>query len=216
MKKTIKWNLAQKAERTWWQRYLKGKDVAAYHAWKRKYWDGILQTIAQQAPITAGMHVLDAGCGPAGIFMQLENCVVDAVDPLLDVYAADLPHFKPEMYPYVTFHASPIEQYQTTKQYDIVFCMNAINHVSDFGKSYDLLAQMVKPGGILVVSIDAHNHAFFKHLFRLIPGDVLHPHQYDLAEYAACITDRGFTMLQTEKLKHAFFFDHYVQVARKN
>lgn len=215
MKKTIKWNLAQKAERTWWQQYLKGKDVAAYHTWKRAYWDGILQAIAQQVPVQAGMRILDAGCGPAGIFMQLSNCVVDAVDPLLDMYATDLPHFKPSMYPYVTFHTSPLEQYQTTHQYDIVFCMNAINHVSDIHGSYDLLAQLVKPGGILVVSIDAHNYGFFKHLFRLIPGDVLHPHQYDLQEYAAFITNRGFTMLQTEKRKHEFFFDHYVQVARK-
>lgn len=215
MKATIKWNIAQKAERTWWQRYLKGKDVQAYHNWKRNYWAGILASIRSTAPITPGMRILDAGCGPAGIFMQFESCQVDAVDPLLDEYAADLPHFKPEMYPYVTFHATPLENYRAEHLYDVVFCMNAINHVSDIEASYNLLVNMVKPGGKLVVSIDAHNHAFFKHLFRLIPGDILHPHQYDLEEYAAFLTKRGCTLLQTEKRKHEFFFDHYVQVAQK-
>ncbi len=215
MKKTIKWNLAQKAERTWWQQYLKGKDVAAYHTWKRAYWDGILQAIAQNVDIKPGMRILDAGCGPAGIFMELGNCEVDAVDPLLDMYSADLPHFKPEMYPYVTFHASPLEQYTADKQYDVVFCMNAINHVSDIKLSYDLLTQMVKPGGILVVSIDAHNFSFFKYLFRLIPGDILHPHQYNLKEYSSFLESRNCKIEQVVCIKQEFFFDHYVLVARK-
>lgn len=215
MKRTIKWNIAQKAERTWWQRYLKGKDVAAYQTWKRAYWQGILNSIADAAPVLPGMDILDAGCGPAGIFMNLEGCQVDAVDPLLDSYAADLPHFKSDMYPYSTFHAIPMEQFTTDHRYDIVFCMNAINHVYNIGTSYDLLTNLLKPGGKLVVSIDAHNHKFFKHLFRMIPGDILHPHQYDLAEYACFLTSRSCRIVQTERIKHEFFFDHYVQVAEK-
>ena len=86
MKRTIKWNIAQKAELKWWQQYLKGKDVEAYHTWKRAYWQGILDKIAGSAPIREGMSILDAGCGPAGMFMQLPNCNVDALDPLLDKY----------------------------------------------------------------------------------------------------------------------------------
>lgn len=215
MKETLKWQLAQKAELKWWQQYLKGKDVSGYHSWKRNYWQGILDAVKAEAPVNEGMDILDAGCGPAGIFMQLTGCKVDAVDPLLDQYARELPHFKQEMYPYVRFFSSPLEKYTADKQYDIVFCMNAINHVSDIQQSYDLLVSMVKPGGKLVVSIDAHNHAFFKHLFRLIPGDILHPHQYDLGEYAAFLTKRNCTVLNSIKLKHEFFFDHYVQVAVK-
>ena len=90
--------------------------------------------------------------------------------------------------------------------------MNAINHVADINFSYDLLASMVKPGGKIVVTIDAHNHKFFKHLFRLVPGDILHPHQYDLKEYETFLTTRNFKIKQSEKLKDEFFFDHYMQV----
>lgn len=215
MKKTLKWSIAQKAELQWWENYLKGKDVQQYHAWKRNYWQGLLDMIADTCPIMAGMDVLDAGCGPAGIFMNLPACKVDAIDPLLDNYNTHLPHFKTGDYPYVTFFTTPMEQYVPNKQYDIVFCMNAINHVIDIRHSYQLLAQWVKPGGKLVITIDAHNHAFFKHLFRLVPGDILHPHQYDLTEYAAFITGNGFTILQEDKLKTEFFFNHYMQVAEK-
>ncbi len=213
MKKTLKWNLAQKAELKWWGNYLKGKDVESYHAWKRNYWQKLLDLVQPVCPVEQGMTVLDAGCGPAGVFMNLSACVVDAVDPLVDDYEKNLPHFKRSDYPYVDFFSLPIEQYKTEKKYDIVFCMNAINHVSDIQFSYDLLAKMVKPGGKLVVTIDAHNFSFFKYLFRMVPGDILHPHQYDLNEYEAFLTNRGFTLLQSNKLKNEFFFDHYMQVA---
>lgn len=212
MKKTLKWNIAQKAELKWWENYLKGKDVEQYHTWKKAYWQKLLDTIKESCPVNPGMDVLDAGCGPAGVFMNLAECKVDAVDPLVDEYEKNLSHFKRSNYPFTTFYSLPIEQYKTDKKYDIIFCMNAINHVADINFSYDLLASMVKPGGKIVVTIDAHNHAFFKHLFRLVPGDILHPHQYDLKEYENFLTNRNFKILQSEKLKDEFFFDHYMQV----
>jgi 2-polyprenyl-6-hydroxyphenyl methylase/3-demethylubiquinone-9 3-methyltransferase len=69
-----------------------------------------------------------------------------------------------------------------------------------------------KQGGDVVVSIDAHNHSFFKHLFRLIPGDILHPHQYDLQEYCDFMTKRGCSISKTLLVKKEFFFSHYVVV----
>ena len=212
MKKTLKWNLAQKAELKWWENYLKGRDVDQYHSWKKNYWQKLLDMIEPVCPVIPGMTILDAGCGPAGIFMNLSDCKVDAVDPLVDNYEKNLSHFKRSNYPYTNFFSLPIEQYKTETKYDIVFCMNAINHVSDINFSYDLLAGMVKPGGKIVVTIDAHNHSFFKKLFRAVPGDILHPHQYDLKEYEAFLTKRNFKILQSNKLKHEFFFDHYMQV----
>lgn len=215
MKKTLKWNIAQKAEMQWWQNYLKGKDVVEYHTWKSNYWQELLNIIAPVCPVKPGIQILDAGCGPAGIFMHLSECKVDAIDPLLDSYDKSLPHFKRNNYPWVQFTNTPIEQFPTTKQYDIVFCMNAINHVIDMQYSYQLLGQWVKPGGRLVITIDAHNYRFFKYLFRLVPGDILHPHQYDLSEYGKFITTNGMEIVMEKKLKTEFFFNHYVQVGVK-
>jgi 2-polyprenyl-6-hydroxyphenyl methylase/3-demethylubiquinone-9 3-methyltransferase len=216
MKKTLKWNIAQKAELRWWKHYLRGKDVAQYQTWKTAYWQNILHLISDNCLVKQDMLALDAGCGPAGIFMSLQNCKVHALDPLLDVYDQNLPHFKKSDYPHVQFFSKPLEEFRVQEVYDMVFCMNAINHVSDLGRCYDILTAAVKPGGKLVISIDAHNYRFFKWLFRLIPGDILHPHQFDRAEYARLLTERNFTILQQEKLKHEFFFNHYIQVAEKN
>ena len=97
----------------------------------------------------------------------------------------------------------------------MVFCMNAINHVSDLALCFEKLVELTLPGGSLIVTIDAHNFAFFKHLFRAIPGDVLHPHQYDLKEYEKMLTSRSCELTSVTRMKKEFFFDHYVLVVRR-
>ncbi|MBK7150077.1 MAG: hypothetical protein IPH78_15055 [Bacteroidetes bacterium] len=93
--------------------------------------------------------------------------------------------------------------------------MNCINHVQDMEKGFEQLKAVCADGGTLILSIDAHNYSFFKHLFRFIPGDVLHPHQYDLAGYQTFLEKQGFKILKTELLKKEFFFGHWVVVASK-
>ena len=213
--KTWKWNLAQNIELRWWKNYLQDKNPTEYLVWKKEYWNNLLAQI-NDLKFENGCEVLDCGCGPAGVFIILpENIGLDAEDPLLNEYENNLPHFKKAMYPNVKFHALPFEDFTTEKKYDVVFCMNAINHVSDLDLCYDKLSSLLKPNGKLIITIDAHNHPFFKHLFRLIPGDVLHPHQFDLNDYEQLLTKRGLKILQTEKLKQEFFFNHYLQVAQK-
>jgi 2-polyprenyl-6-hydroxyphenyl methylase/3-demethylubiquinone-9 3-methyltransferase len=214
MKKTLRWSIAQNLEVRWWQRYLSDKNPEEYLVWKTNYWNGLLAELGANIPDLKGKTVLDAGCGPAGIFLSLPNSEVTAIDPLLDAYAA-LPHFKPERLSHVKFVKTPLELFQPAEKYDVVFCLNAINHVSDIGKAYDALVAAVKPGGTLVVSIDAHNHGLLKHIFRALPGDALHPHQYDLAEYGEFLTERGCKILTSLRKDKGFIFDYYVQVARK-
>ena len=93
--------------------------------------------------------------------------------------------------------------------------MNAINHVHDIQKSYDRLIENAADGAWVVVTIDAHNFSFFKHAFRLLPGDILHPHQYDLNEYQHFMTSRNCEVVASIHLKHEFFFDHYMIIAQK-
>jgi 2-polyprenyl-3-methyl-5-hydroxy-6-metoxy-1,4-benzoquinol methylase len=211
----LKWKIAQGFEIRWWRNYLKKKDPAEYAVWKRAYWQKYLSRLASHVTLNAGDRILDAGCGPAGIFMVLESYGPDAFDPLLDEYEK-LPHFKRSMYPTVGFSVDTLEGYRPEAAYDAVFCMNAINHVDDLAASYDALAAATKPGGTLVVTTDAHKSGFFKFLFRLIPGDILHPHQYDEAEYTAMLTQRGFTVVDSQKMESDFFFFRVMQVAKKN
>jgi len=216
MKKSLRWRTAQFFEARWWNKYLAKKDVATYLAWKKGYWQGVIDKIAGSLKMRPGQYVLDAGCGPAGIFINLPGYQVTAFDPLLDIYEKNLPHFKKEMYPDVDFYNASLETFTSEKLFDVVFCMNAINHVSQLDEAFLTLYNCTKKGGKIVVSIDAHNHPAFKFLFRLQPADILHPHQYDLAEYEQMLTKLNCTMLQTELIKKEFLFNHYILVAEKN
>ena len=208
-----RWKIAQAAEIRWWQKYLKGKPKSDYLHWKRNYWTDLLRQL--QLDLPGGEHHLDAGCGPAGVFMILQQNEVDAVDPLLDQYEDKLEHFSQNDYPWTKFVNLPLEQFTSEKKYDKVFCFNAINHVANLNLCFDKLVQLTSEKGQLIVSIDAHNHSFFKYLFRLAPGDILHPHQYDLEEYKQMLVDRGCVIERVEKAGEGFFFDYYVLVVRR-
>ena len=215
MYKSLRWRVAQFFESRWWRNYLSGKDVATYLSWKKGYWDGVLNKIGKSIDLKPGQRVLDAGCGPAGIFINLQDYLTTAFDPLIDTYEHTLPHFKRSMYPGTMFHRDNLESFRSGEPFDVVFCMNAINHVSKLGEAFDTLVDNTKPGGKVVVSIDAHNYSFFKFLFRIQPADVLHPHQYDLEEYENMLTSRGVTLLQTELIKKEFLFNHYILVGQR-
>jgi 2-polyprenyl-3-methyl-5-hydroxy-6-metoxy-1,4-benzoquinol methylase len=146
----LSWKIAQTAERKWWQIYLKNKDVASYHTWKLAYWKDLLATLSDRLTLNPEAKILDAGCGPAGIFMAFPDNEVTAFDPLIDQYEADLPHFKRTLYPNVRFVTAQIENFDDGEKYDTIFCMNAINHVADIRKSYGNLARLLQPNGKLV------------------------------------------------------------------
>jgi 2-polyprenyl-3-methyl-5-hydroxy-6-metoxy-1,4-benzoquinol methylase len=216
MNKTGRWQVAQFFEIRWWKNYLKGKDVESYLKWKKSYWKDFLSKINQSVKIEESSKILDAGCGPAGIFMELQDYDVTAIDPLLDQYNDNLAHFKKKKYPNTKFETVPLERYENSNTFDIIFCINAINHVSDLSKAFEQLCKSAKAGGTIVVSIDAHNYSFLKHIFRLQPADILHPHQFDLKEYQEMLTSLNCAILQTVVIKKEFLFNHYVLVARKN
>lgn len=212
MASSLRWKIAQWAEIRWWKRYLKNKDQATYTQWKKDYWENLLAQLGENLKLSNDDVVLDAGCGPSGIYTILEDQEVVAIDPLLNEYK----HlFNINDYPNTQFIEKSLEDYQGSNVYNIVFCMNVINHVQDIQKSTDNLIESLKPKGQLLLTIDAHNYSFFKHIFRLLPGDILHPHQYDLQEYEEMLTKRGMKIVKTVHIKKAFFFDHYLLLAEK-
>jgi 2-polyprenyl-3-methyl-5-hydroxy-6-metoxy-1,4-benzoquinol methylase len=215
MASILRWKIAQSAERKWWKNYLKSKDVAQYLNWKKNYWTDFLIQCGNDFLLPSNATILDAGCGPAGIFMVFPHQQVTACDPLIDHYQADLAHFSKDNYSNVHFVNSSIENFTSDQLFDTIFCLNAINHVQDINKGYDVLCQLLKPNGTIVVSIDAHNFPILKKIFKALPGDVLHPHQYDLQEYESFLTNRGLTITMSKRIKKEFIFDHYIIVAHK-
>lgn len=214
MQQSLKWRIAQFMEIRWWRKYLKAKSVEEYSQYKTDYWKGFLAKI-DGVDLQVGDQILDAGCGPAGVFIILQDHEVVAVDPLIGKYESDLVHFSKDRYPNTTFIESGLEAFEATDQFEHVFCLNAINHVSDLEKSLDNLVMAAKPGGKIYLSIDAHRISAWKKFNRLIHWDILHPHQYDLEEYTAMLTSRNCAIDQTIHLKKHVMFDYCLLVATK-
>ncbi len=212
--KGLKWRIAQSLEYIWWQRYLKKKDPEQYLQWKDQYWQKLLLKIHPLIGSPENKKILDAGCGPAGIFMSLNGNSVHAIDPLLDKYDK-LAHFQPGRFPWTSFQTMTMESMLDNHVYDLIFCLNAINHVKDVETCYRALAKALKPGGILVISTDAHRYGLLKKIFQLLPGDMLHPVQLDIDEYAALLTSTGLNIKENILYKPAGIFNYYVTVAHK-
>ena len=213
--KGLKWRLAQYVERRWWRNYLKDKNDDRYLTWKKEYWASFFQKVQQHIQLKEGQSVADMGCGPAGIFTFFENQKVLAVDPLLDMYTKDLSVFDQKKYPWVSFQKSTIEDFSTEELFHLVCCLNVINHVNDIQKATDKLFSLTKPGGYCLLSIDAHNHGGLKTLFRLIPGDILHPYQYDLEEYKALMTNAGFQLIDCILIKKSPIFNYFLLLGQR-
>lgn len=211
-KKKNQWRLAQWLEIRWWKRYLSNKEVAPYLKDKRAYWLKLCEVL--EVEFEAKASILDAGCGPAGLFLILEEQNVVAIDPLLDQYQ-NLSHFEAKNHPNILFQNTSIEDFTSNTSFDWVCCLNAINHVEDWGKGMDILSQAVNKNGQLLLGIDVHNHSWLKWIFRLFPADALHPHQHDRQDYRKALHDRGWTIKNEYTWKKGFIFDYWLVVCNQ-
>lgn len=214
MSHSLRWKIAQWFELRWWKKYLKQKDTTQYIEYKTNYWKEFLKHIKEIDINSNGLDILDIGCGPAGVFMVFNNSKVDAVDPLIDKYEAELKHFSISKYPNVNFITKAFEDFESKNKYDLVFCLNTINHVINIDSTHHKIISMLKPNSMLLESVDAHNFKLLKHLFRLIKVDILHPHQYDIEEYEKMLTKKGLTVQKTILIKKRFIFNYYLIVAK--
>lgn len=208
---SLRWKLAQSIEKRWWNRYLKNKNSDEYLKWKRDYWHSFMRDIDRPKP--SSLRILDAGCGPAGIFLILDHNEVVAFDPLLGKYK-NLSAFRPDDAPWVHFEEALLEEF-SAPTFEEIYCTNAINHVRDIKAGFEKLLYLLKPGGTLIVSTDCHRYRFFKFLFRITQWDVLHPHQYGESEYATMILKEGGIIEKTSQLGGDFFFRYVVFTVRK-
>lgn len=208
----LKWSLAQYLEIRWWKRYQRNLDDN-YLEKKRTYWVKILDRAGMKVP--SGLNILDVGCGPSGVYTILQANKVVGVDPLLNEYAKQIKFFSEEAFPYTTFVAKPFEDFQIEQCYDLVFCLNAINHFRDLHQSIKKLYDSVKPGGELLLGIDGHRHKFLKIIFSTIHMDLLHPMQYTLNEYLGFVKGVGFIVEDVVEYTRGGIFNYYLVRAKK-
>lgn len=214
---SLRWRLAQWLERRWWRSYLKGKSPEAYLADKQAYWARTLDQLDWEPE--PGRQVLDAGCGPAGVFIHLKDIErVTALDPLLEQYEADLSIFNRADYPGVDFICQPLETSFTPipTTFAAIYCFNAINHVSDWDAALNALTAYAASGTRLLLTSDVHRYRLLQPIFRALPGDALHPQQHLPEAYREALEVRGWRIEWEEILRREAIFDYTAWVAVLN
>lgn len=209
-----RWQRAQRAELRWWKKYLSRKDLSEYRKWKVAYWKSLLARLPDVLPAETGADVLDAGCGPAGIFMALSQYRVVAADSLLEQYD-DLDVFVRDDYPWVEFRAHSIEL-PFGQRFRAAFCMNVLNHVLDLRSALNNMYEAVSESGYLIMTIDVHRTRLFRWLLSVSSFDRLHPHQYSLDDYSGMLADQGFAVMHSEPIWKRGPMAHWLLVAQKN
>lgn len=199
----MKWRLAQWCELRWWKKYLQKKDPSQYREWKKEYWRDLLQFLNIDLK---NKEILDLACGPSGIFILEELNYVTAIDPLLDEYQK-LGFFKKNTYPSTQFHTSTFEDFNFTQKFDVVFALNALNHFKSLDHIPIKLANTMQENGLLFLSVDLHRWAFLKWIFRIFPGDILHPQQHDRADYLEKF-EKEFELLNEVIVKKNIIFEY--------
>ena len=212
-KPSLRWRVAQFLERRWWQRYLRGKSPEEYLDDKKAYWRRTLAELEWET--VAGRRVLDAGCGPAGVFIHVREAEkVTALDPLLDEYEADLAIFRRSDYPDVDFLTQPLEiPFGGAEPFAAIYCFNAINHVSDWDAALDALTRHATTGTRLLLTSDVHRSKILLPIFQALPGDVLHPQQHGPEAYRAALKGRGWRIEREVVLRREAIFEYTAWVA---
>ena len=125
-----------------------------------------------------GCHrILDVGCGPGELVdllrRRLGRCELAGCDVAPDLIEANRKRF-----PTATFHVLDIEQGRLDERFDLVVCSEVIEHVEDQAAAFGNLADMVTPGGHLLVTCPTGKiHPTEVHF-----GHISHPSRQELLE----------------------------------
>ncbi len=163
-------------------------------------------------------HVLDIGCG-GGIFseaMAMQNARVTAIDVSKAVINAAQEHAAINNLDieYITITAEEFAL-QSSKKFDVITCLELLEHVPDPESVIQAIAKMLQPGGDIILStINRGIGAYIKsiliaeHLTGLIPKDTHSYSQYiKPSELASLLRKNGFKVIDITGLKYIPFLN---------
>ena len=133
---------------------------------------------------------------------------------MLEKYQNELDVFNKNDFKNVRFINSAIEKFNleiSKTRFDYIFCLNVINHVENIDLVLQNLRSLLKDGGKLIISVDAHNFNLLYYYFNMFSiGDILHPHQLRYSDYESLFTSNRFKVIDSIQYKKEFIFSYYI------
>jgi 2-polyprenyl-6-hydroxyphenyl methylase/3-demethylubiquinone-9 3-methyltransferase len=102
----------------------------------------------------AGLSVLDIGCGGglATVSMARLGSMATGIDP--SIKAVDNANAKATSLKLtnIEYICTTLEDFKTIDKFDVVLCLDVLEHVSDLGATVSTIARSLKPGGAVIIS----------------------------------------------------------------
>ena len=183
--------------------------------------------IAERAKLD-GARVADVGCG-GGILSEAlakRGAHVTGIEASADVAQVAKMHLLESKLP-IDYHCTTVEEFAAgaAGQFDVVTCMEMLEHVPDPASAISACARLLKPGGHLFVStLNRHPKAFLfaivgaEYVLRMLPagthhyGQFIQPAELDEWLRSADMTLRELTGVSYNALLRRFDLSRDVRV----
>ena len=143
-----RWSAAQSKEDAFWQR--DGVLNAQMHRVMSRY-APVLKRIEEQ--LDTHSAILDVGCGPTCSAQLFSVGLKTYLDPLMDSYLETYPEKLPEG---EKICSTSEDIPKPDESFDVVLCVNALDHMIDPDKALAEMRRVMKRDGIFVLGIFLH------------------------------------------------------------
>lgn len=123
------------------------------------------QIILQWLRGKSSLHILNAGCGSGELSFLLakDGHQVTGIDPGAEYIALANQQIAPELKTRCTFLVESIESYHTNQQFDVIVATDVLEHIKDDIAATQKLLSMLRPGGLLIITVPALPKLFGYH-----------------------------------------------------
>lgn len=208
-----RWRAAQAYERGFWESLA---DQIAHGAVPRLDWyqwraDQLVERLDRlnlQRLTNGAARVVEVGCGPVGVVPFFPAVERVAVDPLDASYAAN-PVLAPLRSPTTQYREGAGERLPCASgRYDLAIMENCIDHVQDVAGVMSELRRVLKPDGVLYMTVNARTRWGFgvHRLLSRLRVDTGHPYTFTPQRARALLERHGFQPLSFEVDSYAASF----------
>ncbi|MCX6715031.1 MAG: methyltransferase domain-containing protein [Candidatus Uhrbacteria bacterium] len=187
-----RWLSAQKEESDCWIQHEKKLNTPEYLRLKKMFWHKLFAKIFPDKHLRAEQRVLDFGCGPSGVVLEIaDQCQLTCLDSLMNEYIEHFPFLKNY---YADYQQGQMETFVAAQPFDLVLGFNSLDHVENIPVALHRTLDLLKGDGVAVFTLNCHTVSWVRFVFSKlnIILDPPHPHQYTEKQYQQIIEGNGF------------------------
>lgn len=177
-------------EESYWSRYA---ELARRHWWWRARNRIVLDVLASLS-LPEGARILDVGCADGYLFPSLERFGrVYGLEPEEEIVRASAHAHR--------IHVGGLDAgFRPGMSFELILMLDVLEHLDAPGEALDTVAQLLAPGGRLVLTVPAFRLLWTRH-------DELNEHRtrYRRGELMGSLADAGFQAREARYAFHALF-----------